>query len=519
MSEKDLLLCIDNGTQSLRALVFDLEGNLVAKRRAVFEPYFSRQPGWAEQDPEVYWNACREACNGLWEEERVDKGRLAGLSVTTQRGTVVCMGRDGKPLRPAILWLDQRRDYGQRPLGGAWGALFRLAGVSETVLFFQQEAEANWLASHEKDTWRNTHKYLLLSGYLSYRLTGEYVDSTACQVAFIPFDYKKSTWAPSWDWKWKVLPVTPEMLPELKQPGEQLGAVTPEAARQTGIPEGLPVIAAAADKACEVIGSGGSHPSIGCLSYGTTATVNILHDRFISPVAFLPPYPAPMPDKYCVEVQIFRGYWMVSWFKEEFAYQERMEAMDKGMEPEVLFEKLVGETPPGAMGLMLQPYWTPGIRHPGPEGKGAIIGFGDVHHRGHVYRAILEGLAYALREGKERIEAKSRVPITTLAVSGGGSQSDNAMRITADVFGLPAARPHLYETSGLGAAVDCAVGLGLHDGFDSALAAMTRAGDVFEPDMANHRLYDELYNEVYMKMYKNLKPLYKKIREITGYPR
>jgi len=125
---------------------------------------------------------------------------------------------------------------------------------------------------------------------------------------------------------------------------------------------------------------------------------------------------------------------------------------------------------------MLQPYWTPGIKVPGPEAKGAMIGFGDVHTRAHMYRAILEGLAYALREGKERIEKRSGVAITELRISGGGSQSDAAMQLTADIFGLPTSRPHIYETSGLGAAIDAAVGLGLHPDFDTAIRAMTRIG-------------------------------------------
>jgi sugar (pentulose or hexulose) kinase len=153
------------------------------------------------------------------------------------------------------------------------------------------------------------------------------------------------------------------------------------------------------------------------------------------------------------------------------------------------------------MGLMLQPYWTPGIRVPGREAKGAIVGFGDVHTRAHVYRAILEGLAYALREGKERIEQRSGVRITELRVSGGGSQSDAAMQLTADIFGLPTARPHVYETSGLGAAIDAAVGLGLYPDFASAVAAMTRVGRVFEPIAANRAIYDRLYKQVYRKMY------------------
>ncbi|MGD8764167.1 MAG: FGGY-family carbohydrate kinase, partial [Desulfobacteraceae bacterium] len=135
------------------------------------------------------------------------------------------------------------------------------------------------------------------------------------------------------------------------------------------------------------------------------------------------------------------------------------------------------------------------------------------------YRSILEGLAFALREGKERIEKRSHTPITGLRVSGGGSQSRNALQLTADVFGLPTAKPHLYETSGLGAAIDAAVGTGLHKDFETAVQAMTHVGEVCEPDQKNVDLYDALYHDVYRKLYKRLKPLYERIRKITGYPK
>jgi sugar (pentulose or hexulose) kinase len=171
------------------------------------------------------------------------------------------------------------------------------------------------------------------------------------------------------------------------------------------------------------------------------------------------------------------------------------------------------------MGLMLQPYWTPGLKSPGPEAKGAVIGFGDIHTRAHLYRSILEGLAYALREGRERIERRTHAPINSLRISGGGSQSRHAMQITADIFGLPTAKPDVYETSGLGAAIDAAVGLGLHADFTSAVKTMTHVGEVFEPDLKTHRLYDALYREVYKKMYRRLQPLYERIRKITGYPK
>jgi sugar (pentulose or hexulose) kinase len=209
---------------------------------------------------------------------------------------------------------------------------------------------------------------------------------------------------------------------------------------------------------------------------------------------------------------------MVNWFKEEFGHLEQADAQKQGITPEVLFEELIKDIPPGSVGLMLQPYWSPGLRRPGPSAKGAIIGFGDVHTRAHIYRSILEGIAYALRDGKERIEKKTDTPIKELRVSGGGSQSDQAMQITADIFGISAARPKLYEASGLGAAITASVGLEMHPNIETAIKTMTYLGDVFEPQLKNHQLYDQLYHEVYKQMYKRLKPLYQRIRKITGYP-
>lgn len=518
MNDKNYLLAIDNGTQSVRALLFDLAGNLVGKGKVELEPYYSEHPGWAEQDPEYYWASLGEACRRLWASVDVDKSLIAGVSVTTQRGTLINVDQTGKPLRPAILWLDQRRAEVHGRIKGPWGWLFRLLREEATVDYFRTQAEASWIAQQQPEVWARTHKFLLLSGFLTHRLTGRFVDSVGSCVAYLPFDYKRLRWARPGDWKWQALPVRPEMLPELVKPGERIGAITAEASAHTGIPQGLPVIAAASDKACEVIGAGGVEPSTACLSYGTTATINTTRAKYLETIPLIPPYPAAIPDHFNTEVMIFRGFWMVSWFKEQFGHAERQRGLELGVEAETLFDELVDKVPPGSMGLMLQPFWSPGIREPGLEAKGSIIGFGDVHTRAHLYRAILEGLAYALRQGRERIEKRSGTPIERLRISGGGSQSDAAMQLTADIFNLPAERPHLYETSGLGAAIDCAVGLGLHPDFPTAIAAMTRVGKVFQPNPQAVAVYERLYREVYLRMYKQLRPLYGSIREITGYP-
>jgi sugar (pentulose or hexulose) kinase len=510
------LLAIDVGTQSTRVLLFDPRGNIIAKERVPYEPYFSSAPGWAEQWPQIYWDAICRGCHALWSCDGVSIDSIAAVALTTQRSTVVNVDEKGEPLRPALLWLDQRRTEGLPPLGGLWGVAFALAGAGETVAYLQAEAEANWIRTHQPEIWQKTHKYLLLSGYLTHRLTGLFVDSVGCQVGYVPFDYKKQKWEASWGWKWKAVPCDPAMLPDLIPQGQVLGKITRQASEATGIPAGLPLIAAAADKACEVLGAGALEPNVACLSYGTTATINTMHDKYIEVIPLIPPYPSAVPMQYNFEIQIYRGYWMVSWFKQEFGLREQRMAEEKGIEAEVLFDDLVNAVPPGAQGLVLQPYWSPGLRFPGPEARGAIIGFSDVHTRAHIYRAILEGLAYALREGRERTEKRSGVKITDLRIAGGGSQSDAAMQITADIFGLPASRPHIYEASGLGAAIVASVGAKIHPDFKTAVREMTRPGRRFEPRQDMYELYNRLYREVYLKMYGKLKPLYGSIKSIVA---
>ena len=513
----DFVLAIDNGTQSVRAIVFNLDGEIVAKSKVEIEPYYSQEPGWAEQSAEYFWDNLCKACNDLWPMLDFPQEQIRAVALTTQRATVVNLDRDGVPLRPAIIWLDQRLEE-NLPGMGLWDVLLGLAGERETVRFFRSQSEANWIQNNQPEIWQKTDKFLLLSGYLTYRLTGHYVDSVASQVGYLPFDFKRHAWCGPLDWKWKAMPIRRSQLPELVPAGSPLGNISAEAAAQTGLPQGLPLISAGADKACEVLASGCLTPDTGSLSYGTTATYNSTNERYIEAIRHVPAYPAAVPNAFNTETIVQRGYWMVNWFKREFGLRETRLAAERGVTAESLFEDLLRQVPPGAMGLIVQPYWSPGVRIPGPDAKGAMIGFGDVHTRAHIYRAIIEGLAYALREGKERLEERSGHRITTLRVSGGGSQSDEAMQITADIFGITAERPHTYETSGLGAAINAAIGAGLFPDYGSALERMTHEGDKFVPIADNVRIYEQLYREVYLKLYDRLSPLYGSIRRITGYP-
>ncbi len=514
------LLAIDVGTQSTRAVVFSRSGEMLARAQVAHDPvYLSPEPGWAEQDAMLYWRAIVSACQQLWAEGLVKPTQIMAMSVTTLRDTMVCVDSAGALLRPAMVWLDQRECSTPPKLSTFWRMAFAAAGATPLIAHMQRQAECNWIAQHQAALWQRTAKFLFLSGWITQRLTGEYLDSTGSTVGFVPFDYKRQQWASERDFKWQALTVKPEQLARLVQPGARMGqGLTREAATALGLAASLPVIAAAADKACEVLGCGALAADTAQLSFGTTATINTTQSRYVEVQRLLPAYPAAMPGAWNTEIQIYRGFWMVSWFKREFAHREQALAAERGVAVESLFDDLIKGVPAGSLGLTLQPYWSPGLRNPGPEAKGAIIGFGDVHTRAHLYRAILEGLVYGLRAGREQIEKKLGKKLQRLVVAGGGAQSDTAMQITADVFNLPAERPAVSETSALGAAINAAVGMGLHPDYPSAVAAMCHSGKTFTPRAEAVATYDALYREVYTPLYPRLKPLYERIRKITGYP-
>jgi sugar (pentulose or hexulose) kinase len=513
------VLAIDAGTQSIRVALIDFKGNILKICKTEIEPYFSVNPGWAEQHPEYFWKVLGKTSKKLLQNLPVDKESIKGVTLTSQRNTMINLDKDGKPLRPAIIWLDRRKaeTTGWPPF--YLKTILKALNFYDPLVYTIKECEASWIYQNEPKIWDKTDKYLFLSGYLTYMLTGEFVDSVGNQVGYVPFDYKRHEWAKDSDMKWKMFPnINRSQLPNLVKPSEILGYISSKAAMNTGIPAGLPVIAAAADKACEVLGSGCLSPEIACLSFGTTATIETTNEEYKEIIPLLPPYPSAVPGAYNTEVMIYRGYWMVSWFKNEFAHNEVLLAKKKGIAPEEILDQLASTVPPGSMGLMLQPYWSPGVKEPGQEAKGSIIGFGDVHTRTHLYRAILEGLSYALKEGTIRTEKKNGVPVQKLRISGGGSQSKTAMQLTADIFDLVAEQPHTFETSALGAAIDAAMGLKVFSSFNEAVKSMTRISKVYEPNSENSKIYKELFEKVYMRLYKKMQPLYKDIRKITNYP-
>jgi len=512
-----LVLVIDCGTQSLRSALIDPTGAIVSMINHPYVPYHSPKVGWAEKDPRDYWKALCITVHKIREQKADSWVDIIGVSVTVQRDTLVLVDQKGNPLYPAILWLDKRKAKPDGKIPWYVRIGHRIVGMTETVQFVQTDAHINWIRQNQYDLYKNSYKVLQLSGYLNYRLTGRFVDSYAAQIGRIPFDYRSNCWASPNNLNSQMFRIDPEKLPELSPPCEILGQLSTEAAEALNMEPGIPIIATGSDKGCETIGAGCIDLSSANLSLGTTATVQTTSPRFFEPRRFFPPYPSVRPNYYNPEIEIFRGFWMVRWFRDEFGHIEELAAEKTAKRVEVLLDELLDSTPPGSYGLVMQPYWGGGLRN--PEAKGAIIGFGEVHSRAYLYRSIIEGLSYAMLDGLHQIERRGSIPaIEDITVSGGGSQSDKICQIIADVFGKPIRRNETHETTILGCAAVCFVGLGVHPSFESAKKVMIRKSDEFIPDAEHHYLYKQLYRHVYRPMYARLKNLYKEIRAITNYP-
>ena len=356
----ELILAIDSGTQSIRAALVDINGDIHGLVKTPIEPYFSDNPGWAEQRPEYYWQVLCDTCRKVIDSGGSARDRISAVAVTTQRSTLINVDRDGVPLRPAIVWLDQRKADARKILPAVSIPVLKAVGMYQFVEFATQFCRSNWIQQNQPEIWDKTHKFLFVSGYLTWKMTEEFKDSAGNVIGTIPFDVKKFDWAGKLDIKWRLFPIEQEKLPELVNPSEILGQITSKASEETGIPAGLPVIAASNDKACDVIGSGCLSPERACISFGTTATINTQNKKYVELRPFLPPYPSAIPGQFYSEVAVMRGLWMVSWFKEEFGLQERLRSIDEEVHPEALLEKLLKDVPPGSMGLICQPNWTPG---------------------------------------------------------------------------------------------------------------------------------------------------------------
>ncbi len=507
------ILAVDVGTQSVRAIVFNRAGDQIASVRKISEPYYSLQPGWAEVPAEQFWDDTCQVVREVVVKLGDDISRVKAMTITANRDNIIPLDENDQPLRDWLTWIDTRRTPEIIPI------LRRtLKGVDKLIYllkrsFFDMVAprsKFNWIRIHEPEIHAKAKIYLTITGFLTHRLCGVFRDSLAMQVGYMPYEAKRQDWfkIPA---VYKILGVRRDQLVDIVPPGCKLGEITEEASEKTLLPAGLPLIASAGDKMCETLGSGVFSPHQATISYGTMATIGTTITRYVedSKLKFYT-FASCIPDAWNPEYNIYRGYWLITWFCNQYS-------KEKGM-PEFLNEmnELAADVPPGSNGLFVFPFWTvqPGLY---PHGKGMIAGWIDRHSVADLYRAFLESIAYALREGLEIMEKKCKTSVEKLYVVGGGSKSDVAMQLTADIFNLPATRLEHTEVCAAGAAINAGIWAGIYKDYEDGVASIKREDKTFYPIPQNVEIYDRIYHDIYKKVYAKNKELFKELGALAHF--
>lgn len=504
----DLVLGIDCSTTASKAVAWDRAGQAVAEARAPIDLH-TPQPGWGEQRATDWWGATRTAIRAVRNQVAAD--RIAALCVTHQRETFVPVDAAGEPLRPAILWLDERSRRQLAELDRRLGhdALHRLTGRPPSMT--QSLPKLLWLAEEEPDIAKRAARLVDVHAFLVHRLTGEWRTSLASADPMGIVDMARGAWATD---VIEAIGLRPDQFCPLAAPGDIIGIVSAAAAEATGLAAGIPVVAGAGDGQAACLGAGVTEPGRAFVNLGTAIAGGTVADRYLTDLAYRTCRGA-IPGGFVLESVLRGGTATVSWFMEHWARPAA--GGERLSDPFAANEAAAAALPPGAHGLMLVPYWNT-VMNPywDPAATGVTLGWTTAHRPHHLYRAILEGIAFEHRLAITGIAASTGIPIQEHVVLGGGSRSDLWCQILADVLAAPLARARSADATNLGAAILAAAAVGWYPTIAAAAGGMTGTTDRFAPQPSAQAVYDRLYRDVYGKIFPTLRPLLDRLADLTA---
>jgi len=493
----DAVVSVDCSTSASKAIVWDSTGQPLSEGRASF-PLLNPHPTWWEQRPGDWWQATatalREAMSG------VDPSRVAALCMSHQRETFVPVDERGHPLRNGIVWLDERAAGELEDIDASYGAARFHETSGKPLSTTPSLPKILWLRKHEPDLFRRVHKYLDVHAYLVFRMTGRYKTGWGCADPMGLFDMANGDWARD---LMSALGLRVEQFPQVYPPGTVMDRVSEEASATCGLPAGLPIVAALGDGQSAGLGANITSPGQAYLNLGTAVVSGAFSEEYSADPRFRT-LTGGVAGTYLLETVLRGGTFTISWFLEKFGVVDG-EGAGPDLSPEDACEAAAREVPPGSLGLMLVPYWS-GVMNPywDPAASGIIAGWRGSHGKPHLYRAILEGIAFEQRLATSGVEAATGLPIERFIAMGGGSRSPLWCQIVADITGKPVTRSASPEATCLGAAILAATAAGLHSDVREAASAMVRLGETFAPNQESQAIYDRLYEEVYRHLFPSL---------------
>ena len=486
-----LVVAIDSSTTATKAIVVDAAGNVLAlgKRDIAL---LSPEQGFGEHDPRQWWTSTRDAiAEALAGLTPAEKERVAALGITHQRESFAPFTADGTPLRNGILWLDIRA--ADQILRYGTPEIHQLSGKPADVT--PAIYKMAWVKEHQPDLWASAEKVTTVSAYIAFCLTGKWVDSAACADSLSlsnirTLDYDEGLL--------QIAGVRRDQMAGLVKPGQTLGALKPELAKEWGVAE-IPVIAGCGDGQAAGVGAAAVTPDVAYLNMGTAVNAGVTSPEYQFGQVYRT-LAGGIPDTYILEVLQSSGNYLATWFRRALGRPELAGAPD----PEL--EALAAARTPGSGGLVTLPYWN-AVQSPywEPVARGAIVGWRGTHGKGSMYRSLLEGVSLEMARSLRELEASTGVPLKEVRGMGGGLRSPLWRQIMTDAIGLPITGCKEEEISALGAAIIAMASTGVFGDTSIATAAerMAQFTDVTEPDMGNHAIYDEL-SAIQGRLYSNL---------------
>jgi sugar (pentulose or hexulose) kinase len=502
----DLVLGIDSSTSACKAILWDFEGNPVAEGRASLAMSRPR-PSWHEQSAESWWEAARLAISGAI--SGIDPGRIASACIANQRETFVPVDSSGYPLRPAILWMDERAGPLLKRLSEDFDAE-KFRGITGKPLSGNLSfSKLAWLRAFQPEVFRRASRFLDVQAFLIYKLTGQFRTGWGSADPTGLFDMEARAWSGE---ILATIGLETGRLPEAFPPGAAIGEVSREASAACGLPRGLPLIAGTGDGQSAALGVGVSGPGECSLSLGTSVVSGTYSEHFRSSPAFRTTF-GGIPGSFLLETVILGGTYTIDWL-----IKTLIRAAESSSAPETELENRASCIAPGSDGLVLVPYWNSAMNpYWDQNASGITVGWRGHHGPAHLYRAILEGLAFELRLHASGVESALGRRVDRFIASGGGSKSDLFCSIIASVTGKPVHRLESPEAAALGAGMLAAAGAGIFPGVAEAVQGMSKRNPrVFSPSDGAAARYDRLYEEVFVGLYPSLRSTLSRIAELCG---
>ena len=495
------LLGIDVGTGGTRAVVIDESGGVIAAATAEHEPFASPQTGWAEQHPEDWWRATTKSVGVVLSTSQVAAGDIGCVGFSGQMHGAVLLDEAEKVLRPALIWCDQRTSGQCREITERVGASRLIELTSNPALTNFTLTKLIWVREHEPELWTHFRSFLLPKDYVRLRLTGERATDVADASGTLLLDVVHRRWSePMLD----EMQIDKSCLPRLHESVEISGRVSRAGAAATGLREGTPVIAGAGDQAAGAVGMGIVRPGSVSATIGTSGVVFAATDRpALDRRGRVHTFCHAIKDRWHVMGVTQAAGLSLRWFRDHFGLGDRSGSFDQVDPYDSLCEEAAG-APPGSDGVLWAPYLM-GERTPhlDPTARAALVGLTASHGRAHVIRAILEGVAYSLRDTLT-IFAEMKVPVETIRLGGGGARAPLWRQIQADVYGHEVEVLTAEEGAAYGAALLAGVGAGVWPSVDEACASAVRVAKHVRPDPSASALMNRQY-PAYRKLYPALR--------------